>query len=362
MKRGIVLLASLCSTAWGGAACQAVTHVRGAGAKVHAELLALVDSGFSGAVLVERHDTLLLEGGYGFANRERQIPFTPSTIAQIGSLTKQFTAVAIVDLAQRGKLHFDDSLASFVPDAPAQARAITIGQLLSHTSGLPKGCGDDFDRVSRTELLHRCLGQPLLAPPGEKFAYSNLGFSVLGAIVEQVTGTPLERYLGEHFLSPLRMTRTGYFVPGVSSDSFALGYLDGKSQGNILARILPLDSSFWSLKGNGGMQSTLEDMSRWYRALKAGPIITEAVRHTLFTLHARRDTLVSYGYGWFLRTDSLGRTVQVSQSGSDGVFVALWYWRPLEGTFIYTVTNFGENDLATRLVARIRSLLASPGP
>lgn len=362
MRRGIVLLASLCGTAWGGAVCQGVSHVQGAGAKVHAELLALVDSGFSGAVLVERHDTLLLEAGYGFANRERRIPFTPFTIAQIGSLTKQFTAAAIVDLAQRGQLRFDDSLARFVPDVPAQARAITIGQLLSHTSGLAKGCGDDFERRSRTELLHRCLDRPLLAPPGEQFAYSNLGFSVLGAIVEQVTGTPLERYLGEHFLSPLGMTRTGYFGPGVSSDSFALGYLDGTSQGNILARILPLDSSFWNLKGNGGMQSSVEDMYRWYRALKAGPIITDGMRKTLFTPHARRDEAVSYGYGVFLRTDSVGRTVQVSQSGSDGVFVALWYWRPLEGTFIYTVTNFGENGLATHLVARIRGLLVASGP
>lgn len=362
MRRGMALLASLFCTAWGGAVCQAVSHVQGAGAKVHAELLVLVDSGFSGAVLVERHDTLLLEAGYGFANRERRIPFTPSTIAQIGSLTKQFTAAAIVDLVKRGKLRFDDSLASFVPDVPARARAITIGQLLSHRSGLPDSCGDDFERLSRTEVLHRCLGQPLLAPPGEKFAYSNLGFSVLGAVSEQVTGTPLERYLGEHFLSPLRMTRTGYFFPGVSSDSFALGYLDGKSQGNILAHILPLDSSFWNLKGNGGMQSTLEDMYRWYRALKDGPIITEAMRKALFTPHARRDAEVSYGYGWFIRTDSLGRTVQVSHSGSDGVFVALWYWRPLEGTFVYTVTNFGENDLATGLVARIRKLLSSPRP
>jgi CubicO group peptidase (beta-lactamase class C family) len=360
MKRaGLFSLVLVCAPVVNGGAQSVarVAHVEGAGARIHARLLALADSGLSGGVLVERNESLLLEAGYGFANREKHIPFTSSTIGQIGSITKQFTATAIVDLAERGKLRYTDSLAQFFADVPAQARAITIGQLLSHTSGVPDNCGSDFLRITKAEIVHRCLAQPLLSAPGQKFAYSNLNFSVLAAVAEQVAGMPLERYLNERFFSPLGMTRTGYFFPGVSPDSFAIGYMKGEPRGNILTRILPLDSSFWNLKGNGGMQSTLDDMYRWYRALKAGPGLTDGMRSALFSPHAQRDSSVYFGYGWFLRLDSLGRTTQISHSGSDGVFVALWYWRPIDHVFIYTVTSFGQSDLASGLVAIIRKLL-----
>ena len=363
MTPGRSALVSLALAAIANIGAQPVTrvaHVEGDGARVHARLLALLDSGLSGGVIVERHDTLLLEAGYGYANREKAIPFSSSTIAQIGSITKQFTAAVIVDLAERGKLRYTDSLAKFVPDAPAQARAITIAQLLTHTSGLPDDCGGDFLRITKAEIVHRCLTQPLVAPPGQRFAYSNLNYSVLGVVAEQVSGVALERYLGDRFFMPLGMTHTGYFFPRSSPDSFALGYMNGQSQGNILSRILPLDSSFWNLKGNGGIQSTLDDMYRWYHALQAGPLVTDAMRHALFSRHAQRDSAVYFGYGWFLRLDSLGRTTQISHSGSDGVFVALWYWRPIDRVFIYTVTNVGEKDLASNLVAIIRKALAAP--
>jgi CubicO group peptidase (beta-lactamase class C family) len=360
MRRGQLAVALMTVACCGRAAAQPVSRVErvvGDGRAVHQRMLSLADSGFSGAVIVERNDTLLLAAGYGLANRERKIPFSPSTIAQVGSITKQFTATAIADLAGHGRLRYGDSLATVFPDVPAQARGITIDQLLSHTSGLPDDCGGDFMRVTKAELLHRCLEQRLVHAPGGAFAYSNLGYSVLGAVVEQVAGVRLETYLRDHFFAPLGLVRTGYFLPGVDADSFAVGYGMGGAQANIQVRMLALDSSFWNLKGNGGIQSTVDEMYRWYHALRDGPVITDEMRKALFSRHAEQNPGVYYGYGWFVRTDSLGRTTQVSHSGSDGVFIALWYWRPIDRVFIYTVSNFGESDLAKGAVAAIRRVL-----
>jgi CubicO group peptidase (beta-lactamase class C family) len=166
---------------------------------------------------------LLLEAGYGMANRKRRIPFTSSTIAQIGSLTKQFTATAILDLVDRKRLRMSDSLGGIFAHVAGQARGITIEMLLMHTSGLAGTCGMDFQPFSKRELLSTCLSRPLIHTPGQVFKYSNLGYSVLGAVVEQLSGAPLESYLKTRFFSPLHIARIGYHFPALPRDSFAVG-------------------------------------------------------------------------------------------------------------------------------------------
>jgi CubicO group peptidase (beta-lactamase class C family) len=327
------------------------------GRALHARMLTLADSGWSGAVIVVRNDTVLLAAGYGMANRERQIPFTASTVAQIGSITKPFTATAIADLVRRGKLRYADSLGGLFDNLPAAARGITIDMLLSHKAGLAEACGDDFAHLSKDDLLRRCLAQPFAHPPGQTFQYSNLGYSILAAVVERVSGESLEAYLSDHFLAPLQLESVGYQLPNVPADRLALGYTGTRSQPNMRDQMARLGADYWNLKGNGGMQASVFDMYRWCRALDRGSLISSDMRRALFSPHAERDPGVFYGYGWFLRVDSLGRTTQVSHSGSDGTFVALWYWRPLDRVFIYTVSNFGQNDLATGTVAALRGAL-----
>ncbi|HEY4138926.1 MAG TPA: serine hydrolase domain-containing protein [Casimicrobiaceae bacterium] len=338
-----------------------VSAVAGVGHLIDDRLLALTDSGLSGAVIVARGDTVLLAAGYGFANRDKKTPFTANTIAQVGSLTKQFTATAVVDLIRRGRLRASDSLGKIFPDVAANARRLTIDQLLTHTAGLRDDCGNDFDRISRSDLLTRCLAMPLINEPGTRVVYANMGFSVLGAVAEQTSGERLEDYLHDHFFGPLGLRTIAYAYHGVPSDSFAVGYDHGAPQPNIATSIAALGDDYWNLKGNGGIQSTAYDMYRWYRALDSSPLITEDMRKALFTAHAERDPGIFMGYGWFIRVDSTGRTVQISHTGSDGVFFAAWYWRPVERVFVYSVTNFGETDLVTGLTSRIvRIMKASP--
>jgi CubicO group peptidase (beta-lactamase class C family) len=317
-----------------------------------------VTAGFGGAIIVEVGGTVVLKAGYGWADRERRIGFTPSTIAQVGSLTKQFTATAAVDLAFRKGLSFSDTLPKYLKGVPAKAASITVNQLLTHTAGLPDSCGGDFDRVRREDLIQRCLPGIDLSPPG-RFAYSNLGYSLLAAMVEMASGEPLEKYLAERFFSPLRMARTGYFFSRSAAGSLALGYGGGGApQAPISERLRSLDPEFWNLKGNGGMQASAEDMYTWYRALSSGPVINDAMRRALITPHARRGDGVSYGYGWFLRTDDNGQVEQVSHTGSDEVFFAAFVWRPTDGTFYYLVTNTGEQagaEVASMVLRTLRN-------
>jgi CubicO group peptidase (beta-lactamase class C family) len=335
-----------------------VKTIEGAtGRALHARMMILADSGWSGAVVVERRDTVLLAAGYGLANRAQRIPFTTATVAQVGSLTKQFTAAMLADLVQRGKLRYTDSLGQVFSGLPAQARGLTIAMLLTHTAGLADACGQDFAPLTRDSLLHSCLARPFAHPPGSTFQYSNMGYSVLGAVAEQVSGESLESYLEQHFFAPLHLSATGYQLAAIDPTRLALGYNRNVANANIRDQLATLGASDWNLKGNGGMQSSVDDMYGWYRALEASPLFTEDERHALFSPHAARDSSVFYGYGWFLRQDANHHVVQISHTGSDGTFVSLWYWRPVDRVFIYTVSNFGETDLATGTVAALRKVM-----
>ena len=315
-----------------------------------------VAAGFSGATIVEYNGALILKAGYGWANRARRIPFSASTIAQVGSLTKQFTAAAIVDLAFRGKLGLSDTLAEHLARIPPRAASTTIHQLLTHTAGLPSDCGGDFDRVTREALVSRCLAN--VSPrPAPTFAYSNLGYSLLAAVVESVSGRPLEDYLADRFFKPLGMTRTGYFFSDALHDNLATGDTGGDPQPPISDRLRALAPAFWNLKGNGGMQASAEDMYTWYRALSSGPVVTVAMRRALMTPHVRRDNEVAYGYGWFVRVGPDGEVTQVSHTGSDGVFFAACVWLPVDRFFYYLVTNSGEKtgaETASLVLRRFR--------
>jgi CubicO group peptidase (beta-lactamase class C family) len=303
---------------------------------INDELVRRAKDGMNGAILVEKDGQVVLKAGYGWANRAEQVPFSSTTIAQVGSLTKQFTAAAIVDLSVRKKLRFTDPITKYLKGVPPPAQSITIHQLLTHTAGLVENCGPDFERLTRAEMISRCLVK--VKPPGQ-FLYSNLGYSVLAAVVESVTHKRIETYLSERFFKPLGMNSSGYFFPNRVHGRMAVGYSAMGINPPISDTLKSLDDAFWNLKGNGGIQASVDDMYVWYRALTQGSIITSTMRKTLTTPYVSRDAEVKYGYGWFIRTRPDGQVEQVSHSGSDEVFLAVFVWRPLERSFFYFVTN-----------------------
>jgi CubicO group peptidase (beta-lactamase class C family) len=225
-------------------------------------------NGFSGAVRVDKNGTTYLEHGYGLANRAEKIRFSPATVVQIGSNTKDFTAVAILQLVERGKLSLSDGIGRFFHGAPADKRAITIAQLMDHRAGFPLGLGGDFEKVSRQALIDSAMRTKLLFPPGSRISYSNTGFSLLAAIIEQVSGNSYDIYVRDNILAPLGLKRTGFLLPRFAMRELAHGYrADGADAGTMLAKPHAPDGPYWNLRGNGAMLSTLDDMHAFYRAL-----------------------------------------------------------------------------------------------
>jgi CubicO group peptidase (beta-lactamase class C family) len=315
-------------------------------------------AGWSGAVIIEHRGEVILRAGYGMADRERNVRFTTRTIAQIGSLTKLFTAAAIATLAREGRLAFNDSLGGHVPEVNGAVRTVTLHELLTHSSGLPQDCGRDFERITSAELVSRCLNGVSLETRG-RYAYSNLGYSVLGIVAERASGQSLEAYMEARFFRPLGLKTIAYTYPGLPHPTgTAVCYMNGRAQRPIADRIAELDGAFWILKGNGGLQASVDEMYLWYRALRDEKALPRDLVRTLLTPQVPHTTAgVSYGYGWNVRLDSADRVVQASHTGSDGVCWAAIVWRPVDDGFIYVTGNADtrvSGEIASTLLRMMR--------
>jgi CubicO group peptidase (beta-lactamase class C family) len=230
-------------------------------------LTAAAARGFAGVGLIMKDGAPILRKGYGLAQRETRTAFTPATIVQVGSNTKDFTTVAILQFMSRGKIEPADPMSKFFPDIPADKRGITIRQLLDHRSGLPIGVGRDPELVTRDEFRRRVFALPLGSAPGEKEQYSNAGFSLLALIIEQLSGQSYDEYVRDNILTPAGLTRTGYLLPKFDRAQVAHGYASDGDKGTILDFAHPADGPSWTLRGNGGMLSSVDDMATFYRVL-----------------------------------------------------------------------------------------------
>jgi CubicO group peptidase (beta-lactamase class C family) len=164
-------------------------------AETRAHFARLEKLGFAGVVLVARGREPFLAEGFGLADRERGIRWSPATVSTVGSITKQFTAAAVLLLVEDGRLSLDDALPKHFDDVPADKRGITIHHLLTHSSGITDlpGVGD-WDPIGREDFARRALGAPLAFGPGQGYEHSNAGYSLLGAVIEKLSGLPYERF------------------------------------------------------------------------------------------------------------------------------------------------------------------------
>jgi CubicO group peptidase (beta-lactamase class C family) len=308
---------------------------------------AVQKQGFGGYVLVEFRGKPIFSKGYGYANREKKIPFRIDTIAQIGSLTKSMTAFAILTLAREGKIDIEKPVKSYLPGAAEPAASATIHQLLTHHAGLTDHCGDDFDKLTRADELKKCMAKALEFRPGADH-YSNMGYSILAAVVEKVSGQSWEDYEREHLWKPLGMASTGLTQFGSPKpERFAYGYPPGKSRDDVISNsIAKLHGADWNLRGNGGTQSTVTDMERYYQAL-SGKIagIPSDVAALMTTPHDHIDGEAWEGYGLAIRRDKNNKTYRIGFAGSDTVFMAYFGWLPRLDVFIYVVGNNGWDNV-----------------
>jgi CubicO group peptidase (beta-lactamase class C family) len=277
------------------------------GAKLDQYLTRITPFGFSGALLVAKGNDIILNKGYGLAVRSEGIPNTAETIFCVGSITKQFTAAAVMTLEMQGKLNTADPISKYLDGVPEDKSGITLHHLLTHTSGLVQDVGGDYQEALRDETVRKILAQPLEFKPGERFAYTNVGYSLLAAIVEKVSGQPYETYLYERLFKPAGMEWTGYRRPDWNKRVVAHWYAGEKDNSNSLTCSFP----YWNLLGNGGILSTTEDMYKWHRALLGEKILSAEAKRKIFTPY-----LNDYGYGWDVLKREHGLLIQ-HDGGSD---------------------------------------------
>jgi CubicO group peptidase (beta-lactamase class C family) len=317
----------------------------------------LTAAGFRGNALVSKGGTVLLRKGYGWADRENKVPYDAETVFSVGSITKQFTAAAILKLEMQGKLHVEDPISKYFPSVPEDKKAITLHQLLTHSSGLDSDFAGDYDPVSRDEYVKRVLASKLRSKPGETFYYANSGYSLLGAIVEIVSGTGYEKYLRENLFLPAGMKDTGYKLPGWPQAKIAVGYKDGKRWGRITEKPWADDGPYWALRANGGIHSTLDDMLRWHTALSGMEILSAAEKEKMFKGHLREgagaDT--SYGYGWSIGESAWG-TRAIEHNGGNGTYYADFLRYPDDDMVVILSTN--DSDVKGARISHALARLA----
>jgi len=304
-----------------------------------------IHRGVSASILVAQDNSILINKGYGLADREAKLANSPSTVFDIGSLTKQFTAAAILKLAEEDKLKLTDTLNTYFKELPNDKKQITIHQLLTHTAGFKEYPGRDFDLVSRDTYFQTVFSSELQFSPGERYEYSNVGYSILSAVIEQVAETDYETFLNQAFFKPLQMTSTGYLLPDWNTLNLAHGYYeDFYDRGTSIERyrkngVSPI------LVGNGGLQSTVSDLHKWLVALNGYDILSEKSIRLLTSKHVETPAQVDafqsstfYGYGWKIGATSYSERV-ISHNGNNGTFRTSTVWRPNEGVFIILLSN-----------------------
>jgi CubicO group peptidase (beta-lactamase class C family) len=308
-------------------------------------LAGILDQGaFNGSVLVAQNGQVLLEKGYGLADSDRGVPNTGQTKFRIASLTKQFTAMAVLILQAEGRLKVADRVCHYLPDCPPDWGSITIRQLLSQTSGIPDLTGfPDFDETYPTlDTLEKSVGYfkkaPLDFTPGKGWAYSNSGYILLGYLIQQVSGVPYESFLQEKIFAPLGMQSTGF---AEDLQDLAVG---SAAPGIPLE---PMDLTW--LSSAGELYSTVADLYRWDQALYGARLAPQALVAEMFKAQASvpqdnpmRRLGSSYGYGWVIGSQ-LGRRVEL-HSGAISGYSAFIERFPADKATIILLSNLDGKD------------------
>lgn len=315
-------------------------------ADLETALAAEARAGFSGTVLIAEGDSVVMERTYGAAATAGDAASAPAY--WLASDSKQFTAVAILRLQDAGRLRVGDSLGRFFPALPPDKRAITLHQLLTHTSGLPHAYRADGIQ-DRDEAVTATLRLELASRPGERYGYSNDGYTLLAAVVEVASGVDFDTFLADSLLARAGMTHSGVWGrerPGVTIAPAAdlartrrqrpTVYRGGRSVGN------------WGYRGPTGVYATARDVQRWIQALRRGDLLSEAGLRALLGRHVlvREDGDVrNYtGYGWGVRVVG-GQDVSYGHSGNEDWLGhnALIRFEP-GGRIVVVLSNAGDVD------------------
>jgi CubicO group peptidase (beta-lactamase class C family) len=314
--------------------------------------------------VVRGRDTIVMKG-YGMADVENDVPATAQTVYRIGSVTKQFTSVAVMQLVQQGKLSMDDEVTKYVPNAPVHGRKILVRHLMNHTSGIPSytDVGPMFGRLMRQDLSHDSLiaivrDDSLQFEPGSHFYYNNTGYFLLGMIIEKVTGKKYGEYLREVLFAPNGLTSTVYCSESPLIKRRARGY-DGSAAGLTNADYISMDLPYAA----GSLCSTVSDLVAWTRLLHSGKLVNNASFTTMTTpVKLTSGRPMSYGFG--LTVDTVGPHRRIHHGGGINGFISELAHYPDDSLTIVVLSNTSpapSNQVADNL-ARIAFGMPIPAP
>lgn len=324
-----------------------------------------VSNGYSGAVLIAKGGEIILSKGYGWADKNKKITNKPSTVFNIGSVTKQFTAAAILKLIESNKLNTSDNLIKYFPQVPAEKQGITIHQLLTHTTGiLPQTGGFRYNEASKEQFLDDFFQSELMYKPGTKHTYANANYILLAAIVEEVSQQEYEAFLRENFWDPLGMNHTGYKSKYFNSEQLSHGYYFHYTTGEwrdwgTTQEHLPDNKKHWYSIGKGDIYSTVEDLYQWHIALEQNKVLREETKILMETAHIpENDEKTSfYGYGWAIYNSSSDSKI-VTHNGSNGIYFADFIRYVENDIVIIALSNIILNHQSENVAWEIASMIS----
>lgn len=291
------------------------------------------------AVLVAEKGKILYKKGFGMANLELEVPMKPEMVFRIGSITKQFTAICILQLLEQGKLSLEDDITKYIPDYRTDGNKITIENLLTHTSGIPSYTEmDQFDTLSRTdmeplEFIAMFKNEALNFAPNTKWEYSNSGYFILGYIIEKVSGKTYADYVEEMIFKPLGMNNSYYGYDSKIIKNRASGYQMGEKgleNAEFLSMTLPYAA--------GSLVSTVEDLYKWNLGVQAYKMVKKETLAKAFTDHKLiNGKSTHYGFGWGL--NEMQESPTIEHDGGINGFLSSAIYLPKEEIFVSILSN-----------------------
>ena len=318
-------------------------------------LLAQYKPGGPGATaLIAKNGKVIYRKAFGKANLELNVPMKPENVFELGSITKQFTAVAILMLQEQGKLSLQDDITKYISDYPVHGKKITVHQLLNHTSGIKSYTSiPSFMKMARTdmsptELINSFKNEPMDFDPGEKWSYNNSGYIILGYIIEKVSGKTYADFIEENIFKKVGMSHSLYGSMSKIIPGRANGYQPAKN-GYVNADYLSLSLPYAA----GSLMSTVDDMFLWSQAIHTNKLITNESKQKAFantTLNDGKPTY--YGYGWM--PNDINGSSSIEHGGGIFGYTTMGIYVPSDNVYVIILTNSNDNspdEVATKITA-----------
>jgi len=306
--------------------------------------------------LIAKNGSIIYKKAFGLSNLELNVQMKPEDVFQIGSIAKQFTAISVLMLMEKGKLNLDDEITKFIPDYPTNGNKITIHHLLTHTSGIKSYTSmKKLNNISKKdltplELIDFFKNEPIDFVPGEEYKYNNSGYVILGYIIEKLTGQSYANFVEEQIFEKLGMKASQYSSYNEVIKNRASGYHN--QDGYINNRKI----SFTLTYSAGSLMSNTNDMFKWQEAIKNNLLISKETTEKVFTNYSLNNGgLINYGYGWQIKAINNIRSFE--HSGFIFGFKSMGVYLPDSDIYVIGLNNCDCNS-PTKITRKIAELVS----